>query len=65
MDSDARAAVTVLLETANITVSEEEMELFIESYPALRSQADGLYLPFLDAEEPAVSFDPAAGAVAE
>lgn len=58
--SDASAAVNILLETANLTVSEEEFAIFTESYPILRSQADGLYLPHLDPEAPAVSFDPAA-----
>jgi hypothetical protein len=50
----------MLLETANLIVSDEEFTIFAESYPILRSQADGLYLPHLDSEEPAVSFDPAA-----
>jgi hypothetical protein len=58
--SDANAAVKMLLETANLVVSDEEFAKFTESYPILRSQADGLYLPHLDAEEPAVSFDPTA-----
>ena len=60
MASDADAAVKMLLENANLTVSDEEFAKFTESYPILRSQADGLYLPHLDAEEPAVSFDPTA-----
>jgi hypothetical protein len=58
--SDANAAVKMLLKTANLTVSDEELTIFTESYPILRSQADGLYLPQLEHEEPAVSFDPAA-----
>ena len=61
MASDANSAVKVLLETANLTVSDEEFAIFTESYAILRSQADGLYLPHLDPEGPAVSFDPAAG----
>lgn len=60
MASDANAAVKMLLETASLTVSDDEFTIFTESYPILRSQADGLYLPHLDAEEPAVSFDPVA-----
>jgi hypothetical protein len=63
--SDPSAAVKVLLETAGITVSDEEFEKFTDSYPVLRAQADGLYLPHLEAEEPAVSFDPTVEAVAE
>jgi hypothetical protein len=58
--SDAHAAVKMLLETAKLTVSDEELAIFTDSYPILRSQADGLYLPHLEHEEPAVSFDPAA-----
>jgi hypothetical protein len=58
--SSANAAVKTLLDTANLTVSDEEFAKFTDSYPILRAQADGLYLPFLDAEEPAVSFDPTA-----
>jgi hypothetical protein len=58
MTTDARAAVKVLLDTANISVSDEELENFTESYPLLRAQADGLYMPHLDAEDPAISFDP-------
>ena len=60
MASDASSAVKVLLETANLTVSDEEFAIFTESYPILRSQADGLYMPHLDPEGPALSFDPAA-----
>jgi hypothetical protein len=59
-NSAADAAVKTLLETANLAVSDEEFTKFTESYPILRGQADGLYLPHLDAEEPAVSFDPTA-----
>jgi hypothetical protein len=65
VDSDARAAVKLLLETANITVSSEEFEKFTGSYPTLRAQADGLYLPLFDSEEPALSFDPTVKAPAE
>lgn len=60
VDSAASAAVRTLLEAAKLTVSEEELAKFTESYPILRSQADGLYLPHLEAEEPALSFDPTA-----
>lgn len=60
MASDANTTVKMLLKTANLTVSDEELTIFTESYPILRSQADGLYLPRLEHEEPAVSFDPAA-----
>jgi hypothetical protein len=54
----ADTAMKVLLETAKVTVSEEEFEKFVDIYPVLRAQADGLYLPHLEDEAPAVSFDP-------
>jgi hypothetical protein len=60
MEFDAAAAVKALLDTACLTVSDEEFAKFVESYPVLRAQADSLYLPHLDAEEPAVAFDPTA-----
>jgi hypothetical protein len=61
MDSDSSVAVKVLLNAANLTVSDEEFEKFTEIYPDLRAHADGLYLPELDLEELAISFDPTAG----
>jgi hypothetical protein len=60
MALDAETVVRTLLDTANLTVSDEEFDRFAHSYPVLRYVADGLYLPELEAEEPAVSFDPAA-----
>jgi hypothetical protein len=62
--TDPSTAVKVLLDAANIGVSDEEFEMFTESYPVLRAQADGLYLPHLEAEDPALSFDPTAGTAA-
>jgi hypothetical protein len=61
MDPDSSTTVKVLLDAANLTVSDEEFEKFADLYPDLRANADGLYLPELDLEEPAVSFDPTAG----
>jgi hypothetical protein len=61
MDPDSSATVKVLLDAANLSVSDEEFEKFTDLYPDLRAHADGLYLPELDLEEPAVSFDPAVG----
>lgn len=54
----ADATMKVLLETAKLTVSEEEFEKFVDIYPVLREQADALYMPHLEDEAPAVSFDP-------
>lgn len=48
----------VLLETAKLTVSDEEFGKLVDVYPVMRAQADGLYLPHLENESPAVSFDP-------
>lgn len=42
-DSDTAAAVKVLLDAAQLTVSDEEFERFARTYGALRSQADALY----------------------
>ncbi|HEX3816018.1 MAG TPA: hypothetical protein VHX59_24530 [Mycobacteriales bacterium] len=61
MDAESAAGtVKALLGAANITVSEAEFLDFAKSYPALRAQADGLYLPELEAVDPALSFDPTA-----
>jgi hypothetical protein len=61
MDPESTITVKVLLDAAKLTVSAEEFEKFTDLYPDMRAQADGLYLPELDLEEPAVSFDPAVG----
>jgi hypothetical protein len=47
-----------LLRTAELTVSDDEFKIFSASYPALRAAADGLYLPHLESEEPAITYDP-------
>lgn len=52
--------VRTLLDAANITVPDEEIEAMIKTYPALRAQANGLYLPELEFVDPAVDFDPTA-----
>ena len=56
----AADTVRSLLGTANITVSETEFSELAKVYPAMRAQADGLYLPELEFIDPAVDFDPAA-----
>jgi hypothetical protein len=58
---DPAATVKVLFEAAQITVSDDEFERFVKIYPELRAQADGLYMPELEPEEPALTFDPTAG----
>ena len=42
-------------------MSDEEFLGFVKVYPALRAQADGLYLPELEPEAPAIGFDPTVG----
>lgn len=61
MPSDTPTTVRGLLETANLTVSEEEFDRFVAVYPMLRAQADELYgLPELSTLDPAISYDPTA-----
>lgn len=57
---DAAATVKILLDAAQLTVSDQEFARFTSLYPSLRAQADALYLPGLDAESPALAFDPTA-----
>ena len=54
----AATTVKVLLDAAQLKVSDEEFLAFAQVYPALRAQADGLYLAELEPESPAISFDP-------
>jgi hypothetical protein len=58
---DPTATVKVLLEAAQLKVSDEEFERFVKVYPELRAQADALYMPELEHEAPALAFDPTAG----
>lgn len=55
------ATVKLLLDAAQLTVSDDEFLSFARVYPALRAQADGLYRQEFGAEEPALIFDPTAG----
>lgn len=56
----AENTVRTLLDAAHITVPDEEIEALVKTYPALRTQADGLYLPELEFVDPAVDFNPTA-----
>jgi hypothetical protein len=58
--SDPGATVRALLDTARLSVSADELAAFVAIYPCLRSRTDRLYQPFLEAEEPALRFDPTA-----
>jgi hypothetical protein len=51
--------VKALLDAAQLTVSDEEFEMFVRLYPELRKGADSLYIPETRYEDPALIFDPA------
>jgi hypothetical protein len=55
--TDARTTVKALLDAAQLTMNEDEFELFVRSYPALRQGADSLYIPETRYEDPALIFD--------
>jgi len=57
MTSDAAISVKALLQAAQLTVTDEEFELFVKTYPDLRAGADGMYLPEVRYEEPGLNFD--------
>jgi hypothetical protein len=54
---DTRTTVKALLDAAQLTMADEEFELFVKSYPALRQGADDLYIPETRYEEPAPVFE--------
>jgi hypothetical protein len=58
LNNDAATTVKTLLGVAQLTVSEEEFDRFVGSYPTLRAQADALYRPDLRFEAPALAYDP-------
>jgi transcriptional regulator GlxA family with amidase domain len=58
MPTETTVTVRALLDAAQLTVSSEEFDRFVGLYPALRAQADALYLPDMDSECPALAFDP-------
>ena len=55
--TDIETTVKALLDSAQLTMSAEELELFVKVYPVLRAGADSLYLPETRYEEPALLFD--------
>jgi hypothetical protein len=63
MATDPAVTVKALLDAARLEVSIQEFERFTALYPALRAQADALYLPDLDDECPVLAFDPTLGLV--
>lgn len=58
--SDVVSTVRTLLNAAGLTVSEEELQSFVETYPLMREGADRLYIEELRYEEPAAIFAPLA-----
>lgn len=59
--TDTATIVRSLLDAAQLTVSADEFERFVAVYPVMRAQADALYLPELEPESPALTFDPTVG----
>jgi hypothetical protein len=55
--TDVQTTVKALLDAAQLTMSGEEFELFVKSYPTLRESADNLYIPETRYEEPALIFE--------
>ena len=45
MTEDTATTVRSLLGAAGLTMSDEELELFVKMYPGPRSAADAMYLP--------------------
>lgn len=55
--TDVRTTVKALLDAAQLTINDEEFELFVKTYPTLRQGADSLYIPETRYEDPALIFD--------
>lgn len=55
---DVRAFVRAAVEAAGLPVSEEEYEEIVVNYPALRADADRLYIEAARYETPAQIFSP-------
>jgi hypothetical protein len=57
MTEDIATTVRSLLSAAGLTVSDQEFELFVKTYPALRTATDAMYLPEVRYAEPALNFN--------
>ena len=55
--TDTVTTVKALLDAAQLKMSQEEFDLFVRTYPALRAGADGLYIPETRYEDPALIYD--------
>ncbi|MDQ6672467.1 MAG: hypothetical protein M3069_17275 [Chloroflexota bacterium] len=57
--TDTQTTVKALLDAAQLGMSDDEFQLFVKVYPALRAGADGMYIPETRYEDPALIYDPA------
>ena len=56
--TDVPTTVKALLDAAQIKMSDQEFDLFVRIYPAMRAGADSMYIPETRYEDPALIFDP-------
>jgi hypothetical protein len=56
-EADVEATVRILLDAARLSVHDDELQLFVKTYAELRANADDLYVPEVNSEEPALIFD--------
>ncbi len=57
--TDTVTTVKALLDAAQLKMSQEEFDLFVRIYPALRAGADAMYIPETRYEDPALIYDAA------
>jgi len=57
--SDTQTTVKALLDAAQLKMSDDEFQLFVKIYPAMRAGADSMYIPETRNEDPALIFDAA------
>jgi hypothetical protein len=55
--TSVEVTVQALLDAAKLTVSADEFQLFVNTYPQMRAGADGMYLTETRYEEPGLTFD--------
>ncbi|MBM3139166.1 MAG: hypothetical protein FJZ92_02875 [Chloroflexi bacterium] len=58
--AEVEATVRALFAAAGVPVTAAELEKFVQAYPTLRANADGLYIDEVRYEEPALGFAPLA-----
>jgi hypothetical protein len=57
MMDDPTTTVRALLDAAQLSVTDDEFQIFVTIYPTLRAGADAMYLPEVRYAEPALNFD--------